>query len=218
MKKLATSKIYYKKFNHRMVIKTKSGRNGGYYKKHKDYPTQGEVYRFLDKEMLGEYRSLTNSGYYDYLGGILKISVFYTDEDSWLLDSVLEQWSEDIVDIAEAPVSDSHTELLEGDTQVVVRESLFLKKFRYKLGLMNPSRSFYNMDYLDDADGWCEEQLGDRKDKWNRTYCSNASYYFNDIKDVMMFRLAFNGTSKVMKVVLASELTSTTVDSEEPDV
>jgi len=114
------------------------------------------------------------------------------------------------------PVNVAHVDLLDEHTKVVVRNSLFEKKYRFKVYL-KPSWVDREARFRDVRD-WLESSnlefgINNALDKF---FYSNkglrgmgytVAVYFNDAQDLMMFQLRFN--DKILKMeeaVLVSDL------------
>jgi hypothetical protein len=117
----------------------------------------------------------------------------------------------------EKPFNDAHKEILENKSQIIVRKSLFAKKFKYKIHLKSSKshresryaevksyvKSISNLEYGANStleDYWNPKKLA-RYLGWS------ISLYLNHMEDIMMFRLKFDDLIwKIEEVVLIDEL------------
>jgi hypothetical protein len=140
------------------------------------------------------------------------LSVFSNDVTD--LNSLMDQLSLNFHEI-QMPINSKHSDILDRHRAVVVRNSLFDKKFKFKV-YMKPEYKLREIRYND-----VKEYLENIKDyglnhAMDRFFNSNmrtrgigwtAAIYLNDPADLMMFQLRFNNDiQKIEEAVLISSL------------
>lgn len=209
MKELVTRKIYYKKYNHRLAIKTRKNQN-----KITD-PTPEIVEWLLATKFGKNWRGITSTSYEGHWswhrGPSMKLyTVFFRDpkifeylESAIGRDNFLEY---------EKPLDEAHTEQMERE-KVVTRTQLFYKK--YRIAFRVPAKTIKNKQgsstaHFKEMMAWCEDQFGSRSDnreKYCVQYYTNGTFYFADTKDAMLFKMTWSDNiGSTERVVLVSEL------------
>jgi len=140
------------------------------------------------------------------------ISIFTNDVSD--LNSIIEKMPTNFCELY-MPINNNHTEVLSNHRSVVVRNSLFDKKYKFKIymrsdyklresrykdvrlylenvndyGLNNTMHDFFNTEYNSRRIGW------------------TAAVYLNDPSDLMMFQLRFDDDiTKIEEAVLIDNL------------
>jgi len=204
METLYTKKIYYKKYDHRLVVKTKDYRVG----EDKQTPTV-EVIQWLMAKRFPDTSWRTSTSY-SYITKSSHYAVFFKGPEAY--EYLREQIGEKYIIAYERPMNEEHTALLEGNDKLVTRKQLFYGKYRMCLRV-SPERisawqtSSSNIRKIKE---WCVEQFGDERENADRYMISGYSkgnFYFATPSDALLFKLTWGGQDvKTERVVLVSEL------------
>lgn len=213
MKELFTSKLYYGKFTHRVVISCTFSRNPP------NRIPYFDVFDFVKANLEAKkYRTRYDGSTHHRRDGNRRrsvrgaISIYFKDEA--FLERLLEKYQEiDIVSV-ERPLNSAHTEVLETE-RVLVRKTLFHNKYRYcirtnsirKPGMYNYSRSHIEEMYL-----WHKETFPELVEGTDyRIYRGwNANFFFANPKDAMLMKLVWSSSiESTDRIMLLSELEQT---------
>lgn len=209
MKQLFTKKIYYKKFNHRLAIKTRTHQN------QTKIPTP-EVIEYLMNIKFGkDWRGITSSSYegpwkWNNRPSINLYTVFFKDPDAFeYLKGIV---GDDQLIEYEKPMDAAHSEMMERE-KVITRKQLYHNKYRiaFRVPVKNArGQTGYSTAHLREMEEWCVSQFGPMKensDKYHVQRWTNGTFYFAEPRDAVMFKMVWSediGVSE--RVVLISEL------------
>lgn len=209
MKELFTKKIYYKKFNHRLAIRTRSQQ------KQTKAPTPEVIEYLMNMKFGKEWRGITSSSYEgswhrNRRPSINLYTVFFKNPEVFdYLEGIVgrDQFHE-----YEKPMDDAHTEQMERE-KVITRTQLFHKKYRiaFRVPVKTAKRTpGYSTAHLQEMEDWCVSQFGpvkDNRDRYHVQRWTNGTFYFADPKDAVMFKMVWSENIGVSeRVVLVSEL------------
>lgn len=213
MRELVTKKIYYKKFNHRLAIKTKI--------KYGDVksPTPEVIEWLLNRKFANDWRATTSSSYEGaYVWGRKPsknlYTVFFSKPEVFdFLEGII---GRDYFDEYEKPLDASHTALMEKD-KVITRTKLFYDKYRIAIRVSAKRKAgpfgSSSTTHIREMQDWCVDQFGDESanlDRYKTHIWTNGTFYFTDPKDAVLFKLVFGEEIKATeRVVLVSELEAT---------
>lgn len=206
MLNLFTKKIYYKKFNHRMVINTRSRTAPA------KQPT-AEIIEWLLVRKFGNsakpsmpWRGLST---YSYIDGTYNYTVFFKDMEVF---DYINDMAGEFIEILEKPMSDEHTEMLESNDKLITRKQLFYGKYRMCLRVSPEQIGKWQTSSknIDQIKIWCREQFGDDRenaDRYMMSGWSKGNFYFADPKDAILFKLTWgNQDVKTERVITHAEL------------
>lgn len=205
MQTLFTKKIYYKKFDHRIVIDIRSGG----YSSPKLKPT-GEIIEWLLNRRYpeGNWRSMST---YSYIHSTYQCSVFSKGPE--LYEYLKEQIGEEYITIFEKPMSEEHVALLEGNDKLVTRKQLFYGRYRMCLRVNHIQLGKWqtSSENVKEMQAWCDEQFGTDQERCLVSGWSRGNFYFKDPKDALLFKLTWGGQDvKTERVITLAELEATT--------
>lgn len=199
MDELFTKKIYYRKYDHRLVIKCRNGR-------HNDIlaPTGEVVTWLLNQDYKDAWRGISSYGYVDK---IQYFTVFF--KNPAIFDYIKERIKPQFLTEYEKPMDEQHTEMLEKE-KVVVRKQLFHNKYRIAIRCEPINRGGrWDTTHMQEMKKWCELQYGreyDNKDRYKMSGWHNTSFFFADPKDAVMFKLVHQDIKRTERCVLVSEM------------
>jgi hypothetical protein len=204
MKELATKKLYYKVFDRRLVV------NCQITEKDKKLPTQEVITWLMNRKYSkADWRGIqTSSGqwhtHFSWKTNSIHFTVFFKDEQVFeYLKSVIGE--ENFVEY-EKPLNSNHAKVLDSE-KVIIRKKLFFDKFRYavrvKARLRNGS---YSTEHIREMSEWCRDYFKDRPNDYSANVHFNATYFFNDPKDVMMFKLSHDEIHVTERITLIDEI------------
>jgi hypothetical protein len=205
MKEEFTKKIYYKKFNHRLVIKCRTP-NGANKKLPSPEIIQWSL-RGLDK---ASYRGITSNTYSwsSYSITDTRFTLFFKDPKvKTMVEGVI---GAENIETFERPMDEAHTDMLMRD-KVVVRKSLFFGKFGFVMRASprkEPGSYQRNSLHIQEMLEWCKDHFGTQRSKdWKANHWHNASFFFREANDAMLFKLTFGeDIDQSEKIVLVKEM------------
>lgn len=215
MKELVTRKIYYKTYDHRLVINLRK------YKHQKKIPTQEIVEWILNSKFEKQWRgieSAANDGWFTSKSAVLSYTIFF--KDPAIFDLLSETIGKDNFTEYEKPIDKDHTEQMVRE-KVITRERLFFKKYRiaFRVPVRRAKhRSGYSTAHISEMQDWCKEQFGPallNDDRYRVQRWTNGTFYFADTKDAILFKMAWSdyiGSSE--RIVLISELEAARISNE----
>lgn len=219
-----TAKLFYKKYAYRICFVVdddkiiKSNINRGWYgsvPRSNLYILQSELKRKIIDKLPDDLECKFRAEH--------KYVTIYLNDDS-VFEDLVDRLHHSITEVS-VPASDSHKQLMTDNHRIRVRNTLFLKHYRYKVNIKNGwTWEFTDFDSLnswltamDNEDGtrWCAsaplakvlEMTAEQRNAPRFRYrYSSFSVYLNDDKDVMMLQLWLNTYyDSVEKAVLVSE-------------
>ena len=187
-------KLYYGKFTHKAVIKCRN---------HRGKVTQptGEVVEWL---MAKKFKKDEWKGLHTWERTGYRYTVYFKGED--VLKFLIDQITEEFIVSTEKPMSTEHLKVLETE-KVVTRRKLFYDKYRFAVRV-SPKRQagVWKSEAVQEMCEWCQENFGAAGDRYTMTYHSNASFFFRDANDVMLFKLSHHDIKTTERVMLFSEI------------
>jgi len=196
-----TKKIYYKKYDHRLVI---NARTSGY-REPVIKPTAETVEWLLNKRFPdGGWRTVST---YSYVHKSQQCSVFF--KDPVVFEYLKEQVGEDFISVLEKPLSAEHTQMLESNDKLITRKQLFYSKYRMCLRVSHTRLSYWqtSSENVREMQAWCKEQFGDDQERCMMSGWSRGNFYFKDPKDALLFKLTWGGQDvKTERVITVAEL------------
>jgi hypothetical protein len=203
MKLEFTKKIYYKKFDHRVVILTRSYRAS----KYSDFkiPTS-ECLEWLmaTKFDRAEWKGLTS---YSYVHNQQSYTIYF--KDTKVLDFLKSQLGEDGIEVLERPIDEEHSRMLTDNDKLVTRKSLFYGKYRMVLRVAPERLSQWQTSTknIQEMRGWCHKQFGLDDSKYSINGYSRGNFYFAEVKDALLFKLTWGGEDvKTERVITVAEV------------
>jgi hypothetical protein len=200
MQEFFTKKLYYKKYNHRILFKCqKSGVKD-------TLAPSGEIITWLlDQKFAGQWRGITS---YAYDTKQTSYTIFFKNPDIY-------EHLAGLVDAKyfveyEKPLDDQHTQMLETE-KVVTRKTLFHGKYRIacRVDAKYKSRYNYSQQHIREMEAWCKEQFGSpysNRDRYRVNSWQNATFFFAEPRDATLFKLTHSDIRLTERVVLISEM------------
>lgn len=208
MKELFTRKIYYKKYDHRLAIKTRKSQL------HKSVPNRDIIEWILNSKFKGSWRGVASSSGSSWYRTHKPLQNIYT---VFFKDPAIFEYLEKTIGLEhfeefEKPIDEAHSELLERE-KVVTRKQLFHRRYRFVFRIpakFAPGRSRFSTTHLDEMEAWCKKQFGrasENRDKYYIQRWSTGTFYFAQASDAVMFKMVWSDNIGVSeRVVLVSEL------------
>lgn len=206
MLELNTEKLFYKKYDRRLQIRIR-------YKRGDEKIPTAEILQWLLKSKFGK-DSWTGRTSTSYTGGMaFHYNVYFSDPAIYgYLSSVLN--SEYLLEY-EKPRDDAHKEMLATE-KVITRKILFHNQYRVAIRVEPERKGWgYSSARIRNMIDWCEEQWGKEslnRDRYRINHWNNATFFFTDAKDAMLFKLANQDIKSTERVVLLSEIEETQDD------
>jgi hypothetical protein len=208
-------KKFYSKYVYKIVLqidKTQLKEDGRFRSWRSSYATFTNRLSLLN-DLIRLVKSKITDDDYRFRSESLTVSYFTNSEND--IVSVMNFLGHRVIEFYR-PVSVAHVDLLDEHTKVVVRSSLFEKKYRFKVYL-KPSWVDREARFKETKD-WLESsatEFGLNNSLQNFFYTNKSprgmgytvAVYFNDPQDLMMFQLRFNEKiQKIEEAVLVSDL------------
>jgi len=206
MKSLTTKKLYYKSYDHRLVIKCRVESNDT------SLPSSDTIAWIMEQKFPGKYR-INSSNHYSwkcqgtkwkhYKVESQKI-VFFKDPEAFeaLKSTIGEQFFTEY----EKPASAAHKQTLEKE-KVITRSSLFYGKYRYVVRFkIKVVGGVWTTSHIVDAKKWAEEYFGKDPERIKINTNWNGSFFFANASDAMIFKLSQTEFESMERIVLLSEI------------
>lgn len=190
MKKQITEKLFFKKYDHRVIINV-----ADYQRSHRD--EKGRPHPAVLEYLIDELEPNKGVKYrhehsYYWNKTPARHTIYFADKR--ILELILSKFADHVVSLCE-PVSDAHSEAMDKE-KVIVRKSFFHGKYPYCVRTSRkyvPNTHRTTSKHMEDMVKWCEEtfpHLVSGQDYyiykgWNK------SFFFKNPADVLLMKLTW---------------------------
>jgi hypothetical protein len=131
-------------------------------------------------------------------------TLFFSDPE--IFDHIKSTIGEQYLVEYEKPLDSQHSEMLEKE-KVITRKKLFYDKYRFAVrAKLKTQRGQYDSSHINKMNLWCQEYFEGREGDYRANTDWNASFFFLNANDAMMFKLSNSDFSSTERIVLISEL------------
>ena len=209
-----TSKLYYGKFDHKVIVLSRTIRERS--AKFKERPLEVDVIKVIDEATDGKFRSRTQQHMLKkkrrgWIRDGHATSLYFSGAE--VLDKIKSTYPDGIV-MVERPLNDEHSEMLSKD-KVITRKSLFHRKYRYCVRVVANYHYFRaDKSKLKEIAEWHQttfEHLKSGVDYHTYSGWNKTNYFFKEAKDAMMMKLTWGEhISETERIVLLDEVNTGT--------
>jgi hypothetical protein len=197
MIKIYTSRLYFKKFPYKVQLFRSGQLNKLAWKRGW---TPAKCAKWLDNKSF-DFRSRTKVRWKKRLKQVhVTMTVFLPTRDSY--DACIKKYASNVVSITE-PYDDSHVDLLKNDSNIVIREHLIYKRYKYVVNF----RRTWNRS-LGDIDDWIKLNFSNnlyanKTMKWISSGW-NPRLYIENIEDLVFVKLTWG--ERIREIIIIQTL------------